>query len=204
MRVAAAVTPPAAAAAVVIATAAQIQTVTIRRKARRERKRARRKIPVGTRAPRPNNKSRVREGPLLTGAGHGVLATDPGGLKRSRGITGNPRQRGEAAGVDMAARREVRRDGDTAAETDRGQAAPDPIWQEAGVETEAGRTEVQRGVTAEMLRGTDTAQMDGEAEQRLGGAGAGKGEEKEVGVGREEKVVQTEVKENTDFFVFVF
>ena len=58
-----------------------------------------------------------------------------------------------------------------------------------------------------MERGTEVAQMEGEAEQQMGGAGAGKEVEKggaeegvEVGAGREERGAKTEIKESADWW----
>lgn len=69
----------------------------------------------------------------------------------------------------------------------------------------AGRTEVKTGITAEMVRGTEAAQMEGETEQQMGGVEAGKGGEKGsageevgVGVGTERREAKTEEKEITD------
>lgn len=73
------VTPPVAAAVMIVA---QIQTVIVSPRARRER-RTRKKIPVGITALSASDKSRVRERPLLTGAGHRALALDRSRLKRS-------------------------------------------------------------------------------------------------------------------------
>lgn len=131
---AARVTPPAAAVAVV--TVAQIQTARASSRAKRER-RTRRKIPVGITARRASGESRVRKRPPLIGAGHRVLAPDTSGLKRSPEITDERGQRGEGAGVDIAARRtrsswrEVKRERDTTAGTGRGLAAPSLAWTEA-------------------------------------------------------------------------
>lgn len=73
------VTPPVAAAVMIVA---QIQTVIASPRARRER-RTRKKIPVGITALSASDKSRVRERPLLTGAGHRALTLDTSRLKRS-------------------------------------------------------------------------------------------------------------------------
>ncbi len=206
------VTPPAAAAAaavvVVVVTVAQIQTVTASSRAKRKR-RTRKKIPVGITALRVSRESRVRKRPPLIGAGHRALTPDRSGLKRSPEISDKQGQRGEGAGVDIAAQRtrsswkEVKRERDTTAGTGRDLAAPGLAWTEAGAVRKAGRTEVKTGVTAEMVRGTEAAQMEGEAEQQMGGAEAGKGGEKgraegEVGVGTDQREAKMEQKESTD------
>lgn len=202
------VTPPAAAAAAAV-TVSQIQRVMASSRAKRER-RIRKKIPVGITALRASAESRVRERPLLTGAGHQALTQDRGGLKRSPEIIDKHGQRGEGAGVEIAARRtrssrrEVKRERDTTAGTGRDLAAPSLVWTEVGAAREAGRTEVKTGVAAEMVRGTEVAQMEGEGEQQMGGAEAGKGGKKgraegEVGVGSDEREVKTEAKDSADF-----
>lgn len=208
--VAAPVTPPVAAAVIVV----QIQTAMVSSRARSER-RTRKEIPVGITALRASNESRVRERPPLTGAGHRALTLDRGGLKRSPEITEKYGQRGEGAGVEIAAwrtrssRREVKRERGTPAGTGRDLAAPSLVWTEVGAAREAGRTEVKTGIAAEMVRGTEVAQMEGKAEQQMGGAEAGKGgkkgraeEEVGVGVGIEETEAKKELKESTDCFYF--
>lgn len=55
-----------------------------------------------------------------------------------------------------------------------------------------------------MVRGTEVAQMEGEGEQQMGGAEAGKGGRKErageeAGAGRGERGAKTEEKESADF-----
>lgn len=206
------VTPPIAAAAVVVLTAAQIQKAMASSRAKRER-RTRKKIPVGITAPRVSSKSRVKRPPLV-GAGHAALTPDRRGLKRSPEITDKQGQRGDGAGVDTAAQRtrsswrEVKREGDTAAGTGRDQAAPSLPWTEVGAAREAGRKVVKTGVTVEMVRGTEVAQMEGRAEQQRRGAEAGRGGPKEragegVGVGKEEREAETEQKESTDCFIFL-
>lgn len=203
------VTPPIA-AAVVVLTAAQIQKAMASSRAKRER-RTRKKIPVGITAPRVSSKSRVKRPPLV-GAGHAALTPDRRGLKRSPEITDKQGQRGDGAGVDTAAQRtrsswrEVKREGDTAAGTGRDQAAPSLPWTEVGAAREAGRKVVKTGVTVEMVRGTEVAQMEGRAEQQMRGAEAGRGGPKEragegVGVGKEEREAETEQKESTDCFI---
>lgn len=204
------VTPPiaaAAVAAVVIVTVAQIQTSS---RAKRER-RTRKKIPVGITALRASGESRVRKRPPLTEAGHRVLTLDTSGLKRSPEIIDKQGQRGEGAGVEIAARRsrsswrEVKRERDTTAGTGRDRAAPSLAWTGVGAAREAGRTEVKTGVTVEMGRGTEVAQMEGEAEQQMGGAEAGRGGKigGEVGAGRGERGAKTERKGSTDcLFMF--
>lgn len=204
------VTPPIAAAVIVIV--ARIQTAVASSRAKRER-RTRKKIPVGITALRASAQSRVRKRPPLIGAGHRALTLDRSGLRRSPEITGKQGQKGEEAGVEIAARRrsrsswrEVKRERDTTAGTGRDLAAPSLAWTEVGAAREAGRTEVKTGVAVEMVRGTEVAQMEGKAEQRMGGAEAGKGGMKgrageEVGVGREEREEReatTERKESTD------
>lgn len=188
------VTPPTAAAAVIVA---QIQTAMASSRAKRERRR-RKKIPVGITALSANNQSRVRKRPLLTGAGHRALMLDRSGLKRSPEIIDKQGQRGEGAGVEIAGRRtrskqgEVKRERDTTAGTGRDLAAPSLAWTEVGAAREAGRTEVKTGITVEMVRETEVAQMEGKAGQQMGGTEAGKGREngraeEEAGVGREER-----------------
>lgn len=205
------VTPPIAAAAAVVLTAPRIQKAMASSRAKRER-RTRKKIPVGITAPRVSSKSRVKRPPLV-GAGHAALTLDRRGLKRSPEITDKQGRRGDGAGVDTAAQRtrsswrEVKREGDTAAGTGRDLAAPSLPWTEVGAAREAGRTEVKTGVTVEMVRGTEVAQMEGRAEQQMRGAEAGRGGLKErageeVGVGREEREAETEQKESTDCFIF--
>lgn len=194
--------PIAAAAAAVIV--AQNQTAMASSRAKRKR-RTRKKNPAGITARRARDKSRVRERPPLTGAGHRALALDRGGLKRSPEIMDKQGRRGEEAGVDSAARttrssrREVKRERGTTAGTGRDLAAPSLAWREVGAAREAGRTEVKTGITVEMVRGTEVAQMEGEAEQQMGGVEAGKGgrkgraeEEAGVGVGKEEREAKTE------------
>lgn len=207
--------PIAAAAVVVVAvmvTVTQIQTAVESSRAKRKR-RTRKKIPVGITALRASGESRVRKRPPLIGAGHRALTPDRSGLKRSREITDKQGQRGEGAGVDTAARRtrsswrEVERERETAAGTGRDRAAPSSARTEAGAAREAGRTEVKTGVTAETVRGTEVAQMEGEAEQRMGGVEAGKGGRKErawegAGAGREEREARTEGRESADVFLF--
>ncbi|KAF3843248.1 hypothetical protein F7725_002097 [Dissostichus mawsoni] len=151
--------------------------------------------------------SRVRKRPPLTEAGHRALAPNTSGLKRSREIIDKQGQRGEGAGVVVlsqrtrSSRREVKRERDTTAGTERDLAALP--WTEAGAAREAGRREGETGVTAEMLRGTEAAQMEGEAEQQMGGAEAGRGGRKgmawgKAGVGREGREAKTEPKQGTD------
>lgn len=189
------VTPPMAAAVVIVT---QIQTAMASSRAKRK------KIPVGITALRASGESRVRKRPPLTEAGHRALAPNTSGLKRSREIIDKQGQRGERAGVVVlsqrtrSSRREVKRERDTTAGTERDLAALP--WSEAGAAREAGRREGETGVTAEMLRGTEAAQMEGEAEQQMGGAEAGRGGRKgmawgKAGVGREAK---TEPKQGTD------
>lgn len=203
------VTPPAAAAIVIVA---QIQTVMASSRAKRER-RTREKIPVGITAPRASHESRVRKAPPVIGAGHRALTLDRSSLKRSPEIIDRRGQRGERAGVEIAARRtrssrrEVKRERETTAGTGRDLAAPGLAWTEVGAARKAGRTEVKTGVTVEMVRGTEVAQMEGKAEQQMGGAEAGKdgetgraGEEVGLGVGREEREAKTEQKEGIDCF----
>lgn len=203
-------TPPIA-AAVAVVIVAQIQTAMASSRAKRER-RTRKKIPVGITALRASGESRVRKRPPLTEAGHRALTLDRSGLK-SPEIIGKQGQRGEEAGVGIAAQRtrsscrEVKRERDTTAGTGRYLAAPSLAWTEVGAARKAGRTEVKSGVTVEMVRGTEVAQMEGEAEQQMGGVEAGKGgkkgrAEEEVGVGRDEREAKTEQKESTDFFFF--
>lgn len=200
--------PIAAAAAAVIV--AQIQTVIASPRAKRER-RTRKKIPVGITALRASVKSRVRKRPLLTGAGHGALMLDRSGLKRSLEIIDKQRQRGEGAGVEIAAPstrsswREVKRERGPTAGTGRDLAAPSLAWTEVEAAREAGRTEVKTDITVEMERGTEVAQKVGKAEQRMGGVEAEKGEktrrageEVGAGAGREETGAKTEQKESTD------
>lgn len=200
------VTPPIAAAVIV----AQIQTVVASPRAKRER-RTRKKIPVGITALRASVKSRVRKRPLLTGAGHRALTLDRSGLKRSLEIIDKQRQRGEGAGVEIAAPstrsswREVKRERGPTAGTGRDLAAPSLAWTEVEAAREAGRTEVKTDITVEMERGTEVAQKEGKAEQQMGGAEAEKGERKgrareEVGAGREERRAKTEQKESSDLF----
>lgn len=195
------VTPPIA-AAVAAVIVAPIQTAMASSRAKRER-RTRKKIPVGITALRASGESRVRERPHLTEAGHGALTPDRSGVKRSPEIIDKQGQRGEGAGVEIAARRtrsswrEVKRERDTTAGTGRDLAAPSLAWTEVGAARKAGRTEVKTGVTVEMGRGTEVAQMEGEAEQQMGGAEAGKSGRRgrareEVGVGREERGAKTE------------
>lgn len=202
------VTPPIAVAAVaVVVIVAQILTVMASSRAKRER-RTRKKIPVGITARRASTESRVKRPPLI-GAGHEALTPDTSGLRRSPEITDKQGQRGDGAGVDIAARRtsprrrEVKREGDTTAGTGRDLAAPSLPQTEVGAVREAGRTEVKTGVAAEMVRRTEVAQMEGEAEQQMGGAEAGKGEGREragegAGAERGERGAKTERKENTD------
>lgn len=195
------VSPPIAAAAVIVA---QIQTAMASSRAKRER-RTRKKNPAGITARRARDESRVRKRPPLTGAGHQALALHTSGLKRSPEIIDKQGQRGEEAGVDSAARtttsswREVKRERGTTAGTGRDLVAPSLAWREVGAVREAGRTEVKTDITVEMVRGTEVAQMEGEAEQQMGGVEAGKGgrkgradEEAGVGVGREEREAKTE------------
>lgn len=194
-------TTPAAAAAVIVA---QIQTVVASSRAKRER-RTRKKIPVGITALRASDESRVRKRPLLTGAGHRVLALDRSNLKSGLEIIDKQGQRGEGAGVKIAAPRtrsswrEVKRGRGPTAGTGRDLAAPSLAWTEVEAAREAGRTEVKTGVTVEMVRGSEVAQKEGKAEQQMGGAEAEKGEKKgragdEVGVrvGREGRGAKTE------------
>ena len=202
------VTPPAAAAVVAVAViVAPIQTARASSRARRKR-RTRKKIPVGITALRASGESRVKRPPLIE-AGHGALTLDTSGPERSPEITSKQGQRGEGAGVDIAARRtrrsrrEVTREGDATAGTGRDLAAPSLPWTEVGAAREAGRTEVKTGITAEMGRGTEAAQMEREAEQQMGGAEAGRGGRKGragdgAGAEREERGVKTERKGDTD------
>lgn len=212
MKVATTLVTPLVVAAVVIV--AQIQTAGASSRARRVR-RTRKKIPVGITARRASSKSRVRKGPPLTGAGQQALTPDRSGLKRSRQIIDTQGQRGEGAGARRTEWnwREVKRERDTAAGTGRNQAAPSPVWTEVGAAREAGRTEVKTGVTAETGRRTEAAQMEGEAEQQMGGVEAGSGgrtgraEEGagvEVGAERGEREVKTEQRGGADrpFFLF--
>lgn len=200
-------TPPIAAAVV---TVAQIQTVMASSRAKRER-RTRKKIPVGITALRVSGESRVRKRPPLIGAGHRAPTLDRSSLKRSPEIIDKQGQRGEGPRVEIAAlrtrssRREVKRERDTTAGTGRDLAALSLAWTEVGAARKAGRTEVKMGVTVELVRGTEVAQMEGRAEQQMGGAEAGKGgtkgrAEEEVGVKREEREAKTEPKESTDCF----
>lgn len=197
------VSPLIAAAAVIVA---QIQITAASSRAKRER-RTRKKNPAGITARRARDESRVRKRPLLTGAGHRALALDRSGLKRSPEIIDKQGQRGEEAGVDSAAWtsrsswREVKRERGTTAGTARDLEAPSLAWREVGAAREAGRTEVKTGITVEMVRGTEVTQMEGEAEQQMGGVEAEKGgrkrragEEAEVGAGveKEEREVKTE------------
>lgn len=178
MRAARVQATPAAAAAVI----AVIQTVVASLRARRARKR--KKSPVGITALRANDESRVRKRPPLTGAGHRVLATDRSGLKRRLEITHKEGQRGEGAGVHVAAPRrrsswrEGKRERGTTAGTGRSLAAPTPAWTEVGAAREAGRTEVKSDDTVEIRRGTEEAQKEGKEEQLMGGAEAERGEKK--------------------------
>lgn len=200
------VTPPTAAAAIV----AQIQTAMASSRAKRERRR-RKRIPVGITALRVNSQSRVRKRPLLTGAGHRAPMLDRSSLKRSPEIIDKQGQRGEGAGVEIAAmrtrskQREVKKERDTPAGTGRDLAAPSQAWTEVGATRETGRPEVKTDIRVEMVRGTEVAQMEGKAGQQMGGKEAGKGgkkgraeEEVGVGVGREGREVKTELKEGTD------
>lgn len=156
--------------------------------------------------------SRVRKGALLPGAGHRALALDRSGLKWRPEITDGQGQRGEGVRVGSAAQRkrsswrEVKRERDTAAGTGRDPAAPSLVRTEAGAATEAGRTEVKTGITAEVGRGTEVAQMEGATGLQMGGAEAGKGGRKEkgagvgaqAGVGGEERGAKTEQRGGTD------
>lgn len=170
----------------------QIQTAMASTRARRER-RPRRKIPVGITVLRVSDESRVRKGPPLTEAGQRALTQDRSGMKRSLEIIDKQGQRGEGVGAKStrSSWREVKRERDPTAGTGSHRAAPSPAWTEVGAARKAGRTEVETGDTAEMERGSEVAQMGGEAEQQMGGVEAGKGERK----GREAK---TEPKESTD------
>lgn len=199
------VTP--AAAAVVVVTMTLIQKATASSRAKRERQK-RRKIPVGITGPTVSSKSRVKETPLA-GAGRRALTPDGSDATKSPEITDRQGQRGDGAGVTTTARRarsswtEVKREGDTTAGTGRDMAARTGV----GAAREAGRTEVKTGVTAETGRGAEVAQMEGRADQQIGGAEAGKGgrtERAEVGVEREERKAQTELKESTDCFILPF
>lgn len=196
------VSPPIAAAAAVIVT--QIQTATASSRAKRER-RTRKKNPAGITARRAIDESRVRKRPPLTGAGHRALALDRSNLKTSPEIIDKQGQRREEAGVESAARttrsswREVKRERDTTAGTARDLVAPSLAWREVGAAREAGRTEVKTGITVEMVRGTEVSQMEGEAEQQMGGVEAEKGgrkgraeEEAGVGAGKEEREAKIE------------
>lgn len=200
------VTPPVAAAAALVA---QIWTAMPSSRAKREIRTRRKKNPAGITAQRVRDVSRVRKRPPLTGAGHQALALDRSSLKRSPEIIDKQGQRGEGAGVENAAQRirqswrEVERERDPTAGTERDLAAPNLAWTEVGAAREAGRTEVKIGITVEMLRGTQVAQMEGKEEQQMGGVEAGKERkngwaegEAQVGV-REERVAMTEQREST-------
>lgn len=186
--------PPAAAAAAVL-------RVTQKATARSRERRRRKKTPVGITAPRLSCKSRVT-GPPLPGAGH------------RRGLTKSPEitDRRGRRGVDIAARkmlsnqREIKREGGRAAGTGREPAAPKPPRTDAGTARQAGRRGAGAGVTAETLREPEATQMEGRAEQRMGGAEAGRGEKKErpgegAGAERGGMEAKTELTENTDPFV---
>lgn len=171
--------PPVVAAVAVIAT--RIQKVRASPRAKRKR-RTREKIPVGITAQRVSGKSRVRKGPLLTGAGHGAFTLDRGDLKRSLEIVDKQGQRGEGAGVAAVAlrvgwREAWREEGPTAG-TGRDLAASSLASKEVEAVREVGMMEVKTNVTVEMVRGTEVAQKERETEQQTGGAGAERGGEK--------------------------
>lgn len=211
------VTPIQAAAVIVSQTRAAVAS----QRAKRERRRATKKTHVGITALRVRDESRVRKGALLPGAGHRALTLDRSGLKRRPVITDEQGQRGEGVRVGSAALRtrsswrEVKRERDRAAGTGRDPAAPSLVRTEAGAAREAGRTEVKTGITAEVGRGTEVAQMEGTTELQMGvaetgkggktgragegaGAGVGVGVGAQARVGRKERGVQSEQRESTD------
>lgn len=175
---------------------------------RGEIRRRRKKIPAGITAPTTSGESRVRRRPPLTGAGHRAPTPDISGLKRSLEIVDKEEQRGEGAGVGIAAprtrsrRREVKREGGATAGAARQPAAPRMCWTEVEAVREAGRAEVKTDVTAEMVRGAEEAQKETKAGQLRGGAEAGRGEMKERAGGG--AGVETEVEDDTDIFYCVF
>lgn len=138
---------------------------------------------------------------------------DRGGLKRSPEIIDKQGQRGEGAGVEIAGMRTrskqggVKRGRDTTAGIGRDLAALSLAWTEVGAAREAGRTEVKTGITVEMVRETEVAQMEGKAGRQMGGIEAGKGGEKgraeeEVGVGRGERSEERVERKYSPFSVF--
>lgn len=165
--------------------------------------RRRKKVPVGITALTTSGESGVGERPPLTGAGHRAPIS---GLKRSLEIIDKEGQRGEGAGVRIAAprtssrRREVKREGGATAGAARHSAAPRMGWAEEEAVREAGRTEVKTDVTAETVRGAEEAQMETKAGQLRGGAEAERGEMKERAGGG--AGVETEVEDDTDFLFF--
>lgn len=124
------VTPVAAAMIVTL-----IQTARASPRGKRGR-RTRRQIPVGITAQRTSNESRVRKRPPLTEAGHQAPTLDRRGLERTLEIIDKEGQRGEGAGVGIAAPRtrsswrEVKRDGGTTAGTGSKSASLRADWTE--------------------------------------------------------------------------
>lgn len=173
--------------------------------------RRRKRSPVGITALTTSGESRVRKRPPLTEAGHRAPTPDISGPKRSLEIIDKEGQRGDGAGVGIAARRtrsgrrEVKREGGAAAGAARLSAAPRMCWTEVGAAREAGRTEVKTDVTVETVSGAEEAQEETKAGQLRGGAEAERGEKKEradEGAG-----AQRGAEESTDIsvhFLFTF
>ena len=121
------VNPPAAPAEAAAVTVTPIQMVIASPRAKRKRK-TRKESPVGITALSASHESRVKQRPLLAGAGHRALTLDRSGLKRSLEITDKGEQRGEGARATALGTgslwRVVKKERGTAAGTGRDPTAP--------------------------------------------------------------------------------